>query len=151
RVELVTVDLSKGAHRSLDYLRFNPNGRVPVLDDDGFVLWESHAIMQYLADATPGQTIFPNERRARADVVRWMFWCSHHFAQGIGVLNRERWVKKMIGLGDPDPSEVARGEALVKDFGAILDAHLARRTWISGDDLSLADLSIAAELSTMQK
>ena len=58
------------------HLRRNPNGRVPVLDDDGFVLWESRAIMQYLADRTPGQTLLPSEPRGRAEVSRWLFWCA---------------------------------------------------------------------------
>lgn len=151
RVELVTVDLTKGAQRAPEYLALNPNGRVPVLDDAGFVLWESHAIMQYLADGTPGQTLFPSDRRPRADVARWMFWHAHHFSTGIGILNRERMVKRLLGLGDPDPSEVARGEALVRQYGAILDAHLAGKSWIVGDALTLADLSIAAELSSMER
>ena len=150
RIGLVTVDLANGAQRAPEYLELNPNGRVPVLDDDGFVLWESHAIMQYLADGTPGQTLFPAERRARADVARWMFWNAHHFSSGVGVLNRERWVKKIVGLGEPDPVEVARGEALVTQFGAVLDAHLAGKDWLVGGRVTLADLSIAAELSTMK-
>ncbi|MEO7732176.1 MAG: glutathione S-transferase family protein [Kofleriaceae bacterium] len=151
RVELVTVDLAKGAQKDPAYLKLNPNGRVPTLDDDGFVLWESHAIMQYLADGTPGQTLYPTERRARADVTRWMFWNAHHFSSGIAVLNRERMVKKLLGHGDPDPVEVARGDALVRQFGGVLDAHLADHEWISGGRLSLADLSIAAELATMER
>ncbi len=51
KLEMIVVDLLKGEHRKLEYLRLNPNGKVPLLDDDGFHLWESHAIMQYLADA----------------------------------------------------------------------------------------------------
>ena len=69
-VDLVTVDLAKGEQKSKDFLAMNPNGRVPVLDDAGFYLTESHAIMQYLADKTPGQTLYPAELRARADVNR---------------------------------------------------------------------------------
>src|SRR5579862_1624600 len=79
-VELVHVDLGKGEQRKPDYLKRNPNGKVPVLDDDGFLLWESCAIMQYLADRTPGQTLYPTELRARADVNRWLFWSAHHFS-----------------------------------------------------------------------
>lgn len=151
RVELVHVDLTAGAQRQPGHLALNPNGRVPVLDDDGFVLWESHAIMQYLADGTAGQTIYPSERHARADVHRWMFWHTHHLSGGIAVLNRERMVKRFLGLGDPDPVEVARGEALVRQFGAILDAHLAGKDWVAQGRLTLADLSIASDLSSMER
>ena len=97
-----------------------------MLDDDGFVLWESHAIMQYLADRTPGQTRVPRgDIRARADVNRWLFWSAHHFTPAVSVLGWENMVKRMVGAGDPDPAAVKRGEGLVTDCAAILDAHLA--------------------------
>jgi len=117
---------------------------VPVLEDDGFLLWESHAIMQYLADKMPRQTIYPSETRARADVNRWLFWCGQHLTPAIAILNWEHVIKGMLGVGAPDPAEVARGEGLVREFAGVLDAHLAGREWISGDGLSLADIAIAA-------
>lgn len=141
-VELVFVDLAKGEQRHPDYLALNPAGRVPVLDDDGFVLWESHAIMQYLAARTPGQTLYPDERRARCDVDRWMFWCSHHLAPSVGMISWERLVKPMLGVGMPEPKLVARGEELVRQCVTLLDAHLQGREWIAQDRLTLADLSI---------
>src|SRR5262245_9087638 len=76
-VEFVPVDLVNGEQRGAPFLRMNPAGRVPLLEDDGFMLPESHAIMVYLADKTPGQTVYPQDVRARADVNRWLFWCAH--------------------------------------------------------------------------
>lgn len=146
-VELVFVDLQKGEQRQPQFLALNPNHRVPVLEDDGFVLWESHAIMQYLADKTPRQTIYPAETRARADVNRWLFWCGQHFAAGIGILNWEHVIKGILGLGAPDAAEIRRGEQLVREYAGILDGHLSDREWISGDALSLADIAIAAPLA----
>lgn len=151
QVQLVLVDLPKGGQRAPEYLQLNPNGRVPVLEDGDFLLWESHAIMQYLADGVPGQSLWPTERRARADVARWMFWNSHHFAPGVSILNFERMVKPLVGGGDPDPKEVARGERLVTQFAGVLDAHLARNEWLAQDRLTLADLAIASELSTSER
>lgn len=148
-VELVFVDLQQGEQRQPQFLKLNPNHRVPVLEDDGFILWESHAIMQYLADKTPRQTIYPAETRARADVNRWLFWCAQHFSPAIGILNWERVIKGLIGRGAADPAEIRRGEALVQEFAGVLDAHLCGRDWISGDALSLADIAIAAPLAAM--
>lgn len=142
-VELVFVDLAKGEQRQPQFLKLNPNHRVPVLEDDGFLLWESHAIMQYLADKMPRQTLYPSETRARADVNRWLFWCGQHLTPAIAILNWEHVIKGMLGVGAPDPAEVARGEGLVREFAGVLDAHLAGREWISGDGLSLADIAIA--------
>ena len=146
-VELVLVDLQKGEQRQPHFLKLNPNHRVPVLEDDGFVLWESHAIMQYLADKAPGQTLYPTEIRARADVNRWLFWCGEHLAPAVGILNREYFIKRMIGLGGPDPAEVKRGEDLVCEFGGVLDAHLASREWMCGSALTLADLALVTPLT----
>jgi glutathione S-transferase len=146
KVDLVLVELAKGEQRKPEFLALNPNGRVPVLDDDGFILSESHAIMQYLADGTPGQTVYPQERRARADVNRWLFWSAHHFQPSISVLGFEHMVKGFRGLGAADPAMVKYGEGLVTTCASVLDAHLADKTWVAQDRLTLADLALAAPL-----
>jgi len=147
-VELVLVDLVKQEQRQPTYLARNPAGRVPVLEDDGFLLPESHAIMIYLAEKTPGQTLYPTDTRARAEVNRWMFWCSHHFTPAVSVLNWENMVKGLIGLGGPDPAELMRGEKLVLETAILLDAHLADREWVAGPAMTLADLSLSTPLMT---
>ena len=144
--ERVNVDLTKGEQRKPEFLSLNPSGKVPVLVDGDFVLSESHAIMMYLADTTPGQTLYPTELRARADVNKWMFWSANHWGPAIATLNWERLVKKVLGLGEPDAAQVARGETLFHDFAKVLDAHLANREWISGKNVSLADISISCPL-----
>lgn len=150
-VEMVVVNLAQGEQRKPDFLKMNPNGKVPVLEDDGFYLTESHAIMQYLADKTPGQTIYPTELRARADVNRWLFWCAHHFQPAAGLLNWENNVKQLLNAGPPDEREVKRGEALFLECGRVLDSHLAKREWVLGDKLSLADYALASPFMTIEK
>jgi glutathione S-transferase len=146
-LDRVVVDLVAGEHRTPEFLRRNPNGKVPLLDDDGFVLWESHAIMAYVADRTAGQTLYPQRLAARADVNRWLFWSAYHFTPAVGRISRERISKRMVGgSGGPDPAEIARGEALLTGAARVLDGHLADRQWIAQDRLTLADLAIAAPL-----
>lgn len=147
-LELQLVDLAKGEQRAPEYLRKNPNGVVPTLEDGDVVVTESHAIMQYLADKTPGQTVYPTELAARADVNRWMFWNAHHFQPAVSVLNWENLVKPMIGRGAPDPAEIERGTQLVLRYGAVLDAHLDGKEWVSQGRLTLADLALATPLTT---
>lgn len=149
-VDLAVVDLAKGEQRGEAFRALNPNGKVPVLEDDGFVLTESHAIMQYLAEKTPGQGLYPSELRARADVNRWLFWNAHHFQPAVSVFNWENKVKPLLGLGPADPKEIERGERLLADCGRVLDAHLAGRTWISGGRFTLADVAIATTLMTIE-
>ena len=146
-LELVVVDLAGGEQKTPEYLRLNPNGKIPILVDGRFHLWESHAIMQYLAEKSPEQDIYPQDVSARADVNRWLFWSANHFAPAAGLIIRERISKTIVsGLGAPDPSEIARGEAMLPAAALILDRHLAGRQWITQDRLTLADFAIAAPL-----
>ena len=149
-LEYVVVDLTKGEHKTPEYLRLNPNGKIPILVDDGFQLWESHAIMQYLADKSPEQDIYPQDVSARADVNRWLFWSAYHFAPAAGLFIRERVSKRLVaGLGEPDEREIARGEALLPAAALVLDRHLAGKQWIAQDRLTLADFAVAAPLMHM--
>lgn len=144
RIERELVDLAAGVQRSPEFLRVNPNGKVPVLIDGELCLTESHAIALYLAEGSP---LYPAERHVRADVHRWMFWSAQHFSAAIGVITRERISKHMVGgVGGPDPAVVAHGEKLVRDAAQILDDHVATRPWLVGDQPSVADLSLAAPL-----
>lgn len=144
-LELIDIDLmSEADRRRLGQL--NPNCKVPVLEDDGFLLWESCAIMQYLAERTPGQTVYPREVRQRAEVNRWMFWACQHFSPAIGVLTWERIWKGRVTGGAPDPAEVARGEGELAQFAAVLDGHLAGRRWLVGEAPTLADFALAPAL-----
>jgi len=147
KVDLVLVDLFKGEQNSPNFVNLNPNHLVPVLEHDGFVLWESYAIMQYLADMAPGQTVYPSDTRARTDVNRWLFWCGQNFMPGVGILNWENSIKSLIGIGPADPEEVARGERLLIEAANVLDDHLDNREWICDSGLSLADFAIAAPLA----
>lgn len=144
-LDLVALDLTGGAHKAPDYLRLNPAGRVPLLVDGDFHLWESHAIMQYLADRTPGQDVYPADIVARADVNRWLFWSAFHFAPTAACLIRERVSKRVLG-GTPDAAEIARGDALLPPALRLLDAQLAGRRWIAQEQLTLADLAVVAPL-----
>ena len=144
-LELVEVDLmDAGDRRRL--AEINPNGKVPVLQDGAMLLWESCAILQYLADCTPEQTLYPQDAAARADVNRWMFWACQHFAPAVSVLTWERVWKGMVGAGPTDPLEVARGERELAECAAVLDGHLAGREWLAGKSLSLADIAVAPPL-----
>lgn len=145
RLDEVSVDLRSPAERA-ELVKINPNSKVPVLVDGDFVLWESIAIMQYLCDLTPGQTLYPTDVRARAEVNRWLSWAQAHWSPAVGAISWERvWKKLAIGEG-PDEAHVKRNEAFFAQFAKVLDEHLAGRTWIAGDALTLADIAVAPPL-----
>ena len=144
-LELHAVDLrDREARAALEQL--NPNTKIPVLEDGDFVLWESTAIMIYLCERTPGQDLYPAQARARADVNRWLSWSQAHWSVGIGGLGWENIWKKFVTGADPDPEQVKRHEGVFAQFATVLDGHLARRTWLVGDEVTLADIAIATPL-----
>jgi glutathione S-transferase len=124
----------------------NPNSKLPVLQDGDFVLWESCAIMQYLADRTFGQTLYPDNVVQRADINRWMFWACQHFSPALGIIVWENIWKGVTGNGGPDAAAIARAAVDVKKFATVLDKQLAGRQWVLGDSLTLADFALAAPL-----
>ncbi len=124
----------------------NPNNKIPVLDDGDFRLWESHAIIQYLCDRTPGQTLYPTGARERAEVHRWLYWISAHVAPPAGGLGWERLWKKIATGGEPDPAMCAYHERIFAQFAKVADDHLATTPWLANETMSLADLSLAATL-----
>jgi glutathione S-transferase len=147
KMDMRVVDLLTGEHKSAAYLAINPNGKVPLLEDGSFSLWESHAIMQYLADTVGDEALYPKDVQARADINRWLFWSAYHFTPAVGFISRERVSKRMVGgSGEPDPAEIARGEALLAAACDVLDGHLSERRWIAQDRLTLADVAVASPL-----
>jgi glutathione S-transferase len=141
------VDLTKGEQRRPEFAKLNPNQRMPVLEEDGFVLWESNAILQYLADKKPASGLLPADPRGRADVTRWQCWDLANWDPACAIMIFERLVKKLLHIGDPDPVEIARGEERFHRVANILDAHLKGRNYITGDKLTVADFSIGAPLN----
>lgn len=150
----IVVELEKGAQKHPEFLAKNPNGAVPVLEHEGFFLPESHAILLYLCDLAgetrASQEIYPRDRQARAEVHRWLFWMSNHWSPAIAGLNFENNLKKLFGLGEPDPAMVARHERFFHQFAAVLNGELGRHRFIAGDALTLADYAIAAPLMYVQ-
>lgn len=149
-LDLVEVDLFSAEDRRR-LVEINPNSKLPVLQDGDFTLWESCAIMQYLADRTLGQTLYPDNIMVRADINRWMLWACQHFASAVGLITFENIWKGLIGQGAPDAGVVQKAEAQLAQFATVLDNHLAGRQWLVGDQLSLADFAVAPSLMYTQQ
>jgi glutathione S-transferase len=148
--ELRPVDLVKGDNMRPEFAALNPNRMMPVLEDDGFVLWESNAILQYLAAKKPESGLLPSDPRGRADVNRWQFWEIAHWDSTCGTLLFERLVKRLFGLGDASAAEIEKGEQKFRRFGDVLNGNLVGRPFITGDHLTVADFSIGAWLNFAQ-
>lgn len=122
------------------YLKMNPNGLVPTIDDNGFVLWESNAIVRYLF-AKYGA---PQTQVERADADRWMEWSVSTFARDLGPV--------FLGLIRTEPEmrnfpaiEAAR-TATIENL-KILEDHLAGRSYLCGSQFSMGDIPLGAGIS----
>jgi glutathione S-transferase len=145
--EFVLCDLTKGDQKSAAYAALNPNQRMPSLEDGDFTLWESNAIVQYLAAKKPESGLLPADERGRADVARWQFWESTTWDPACAILVFERAVKRFFGGGAPDPVEVEKGLQRFHRAAKVLNAHLRGRTYVCCDRLTLADFALAADLT----
>jgi glutathione S-transferase len=145
-LEYENLDFAKGDNRTPKYLALNPAGRAPTLVDGDFVLWESDAIMQYLASKKPN-TLWPADARARADIMRWQNWQSAHWGSDACVpLLFRNLVKGIFGMGEPDAAAVAKATEAFKKEAGVLDQHLAHRDWLVGSSPTLADFTIGSYL-----
>jgi glutathione S-transferase len=140
------LDFSKGEHKSPEFLALNPNGAVPTLVDGDFVLTESRSIMQYLASKKPEAGLLPKDEQGRADVTRWQFWDASHFSPHMGTLGFERVFKGMMGLGEPDQGKIQEALTSFRRFAAVLDKRLEGKNYVVGNQLTIADLTLASSL-----
>lgn len=140
----VPTDAFAGEARTAEHLALNPMGKVPVLDDDGYVLTESVAIGAYLAMRQP-TPLWPDDAKARAEILRWSSWVTteveFHFTTAVREMRRAA----------PDQARIAEAMAALPPVLAVMEQRLAESAFLAGDAFTLADINVAfilAGLST---
>ncbi|TMJ79472.1 MAG: glutathione S-transferase family protein [Alphaproteobacteria bacterium] len=119
------LDLIKGEQKSPQYAALNPNMRMPTLKDGDYVLWESNAILQYLAAKRPQSGLLPTDEKARLDVTRWQFWDLAHWDPTCAVFIFENVVKSVVlKSGEPDPAAIAKATESFHRIAKVLDGQL---------------------------
>lgn len=122
-----------------EYRALNPNGLVPTMDEDGFILWESNAIVRYLAAKHSAGNLWPVDLRIRAEADRWMEWQNTTLWPA---LRPVFWnlIRTPVDQRDPDEMEASRLKSA--QVLGILDAHLATRAFVAGDDFTMGDIPV---------
>jgi len=140
-IEYERVDIGGpfGGNQDPEYLALNPNGLVPTVKDDELVMWESNTICRYLCTTRNGEQLYPSDPQARTHIERWMDWQLSSIGPPMGAL--------LFGLIRTRPEhldhaavEAARRKALAA--WTIADDALADRTFLAGDQLSLAEIAL---------
>jgi glutathione S-transferase len=126
-----------------DYLVMNPNRLIPTIEHHGFVLWESNAILRYMAAQFAGE-LWPTDLEIRASADRWMDWqFSYADAQRDAFVNLVR-----KGPADRDIAAIAAAAQKTGEMMAILDAALSKKPWLSGDDFGIGDIPMGVYAHT---
>jgi glutathione S-transferase len=142
--EHLPIEIGAEGARAPEFLKLNPNGRLPFIDDDGFVLFESLAITLYLAKKHSTGELYPAALEDEARAWQWTSWALTEVDRGVNI-----WSLHAVRLPEIDRDLAKRDEAL-KVIAApfkVLDAALAQQPYLLGAEFTVADLNVAAVIS----
>jgi glutathione S-transferase len=131
--ELVSMNLMKGEHRQPWFLKLNPRGQVPTLDDDGRIVWDSMAILVYLARKYGNENWLPLDAAPMAEVMQWLGLMENETLYGLG---KARLICKFKFAGD-----LEEAQALGRKGLDVLEQRLADHEWLALDHTTIADIA----------
>lgn len=137
---LVPAGMEHGKTNTADFSTLNPNGLVPVIDDAGFVLWESNAIVRYLGAKYADAHFYPTNLEERALADRWMDWANLQFYSALRPAFHQL---VRTDARDRNPGQIDDSLAKTETYVAILDQHLADKEFANGPHFSMADICLA--------
>jgi len=142
KYERIDAGMQYGVVNTPEYRKMNPMGLVPTIEDDGFVLWESHAIVRYLSAKHGAGKLWPSDLRQRAGADRWMDWAFTFLATFRPVF----WGLVRTPAEKRDASAIEEGRKKSAELLGHLDAALAGRPFIAGDALTMGDIPIGCHV-----
>lgn len=142
RLEMIPVNMREGEGQKPEYLKINPNGKIPSLVDGDFKLFETNAILCYLAAKGGKSALLPSDAQGRAHVDQWLHWQNAHLAPAMTKIAVERYYKPQFNLGAPDQAKIDEGLKELDRFCTILDGWLASRDYVC-NAITVADFSLA--------
>lgn len=142
--EYKKVSLKDGENRAPAFLKLHPAGKIPVIDDDGFVLFESNAICRYLADKN-NSPIYPKELKQRAFVEQWTDFATNHVGTAMARVLYNR-IFAPIRKVEVDERSLKDGLNFLSRFLPVVNNQLAKFKYFAGDKITLADFDLLAIL-----
>ena len=137
--ELIPMDFSQAEHKTPEHLARHPLGKVPVIEHDGRVLFESNAISIYLA-AVSGSALYPADAHAQGLVHQWIDMVSFHPGRWLAEHYFQHFIKPKFLGGEPDHRELEQANSFLDQQLPVLEQHLASQPWLAGKDITVADL-----------
>ncbi len=146
--EIIRVNIYQGEGQQPDYLKINPFGKIPTLVDGDFILWESNAILLYLADKWGNFQLSSQDPQRRSDIARWLFWEAAHWQPAISAVLAPAVGHRLLPSLFPAPLEEPHWQQLeFKRWVSYLNSHLSRQANLTGETLTLADFSVAGMMT----
>ena len=142
--EYVRLDLPAGEHRATAHLARHPAGKVPVIDDDGFMLFESDAITKYLCRKA-GSDYYPSAPVEQARVDQWCNFASIHLHIHIGKVFFNKVIAPRLGL-DVDAAAASEARGFIDQILPVFEGQLAKSAHLAGDRMTVADFCLLAVL-----
>jgi glutathione S-transferase len=142
KYERIDAGLHFGVTKTPEYRRMNPNSLVPTIDDDGFVLWESHSIVRYLAAKHGAGTLWPTDLRVRADAERWMDWAFTFQSAMRDVF----WGLIRTPPEKRDMKAIEAGAKRSAELLQIPDKILENRPFLAGGSFTMGDIPLGCEV-----
>ncbi len=141
-----TVALMDGQQYTPEYQKMNPNSKVPVVDDDGFMLWESQTIMRYLADKHKAHTWYPADLKARAQVEQWLDWNQTR----LGPEAAKIMFNTHFAGDNRNEQSIEDAKKWLLKILPVLNSVLETRAHLCGEQITLADLAIATNIAYLE-
>lgn len=135
--ERKTVDIFKGEHKTDSYTELNPNQKIPVLDDEGFILWESNAILLYLANKNSPNEYISNDPKKYGLITQWLIFGKTSVDPNLAIV---RYYKKFLGESNYKQEDLQRLQASGGQVLSMLNEHLGQNEFLAGD-YSVADMA----------
>jgi len=142
KYERIDAGLQFGVNKTPEYLKMNPTGLVPTIDDGGFVLWESHTVVRYLAAKHGAGSLYPSDPQRRADAERWMDWAF--------TLQRAMrdvfWGLIRTAPDKRDAGAIEEGRKASNQLMAIPESVLSKQPFIAGAGFTMGDIPLGCEV-----
>lgn len=133
--------------RKPEYLKINPNGHVPALDDNGTILWESMAINLYVAEKYGKAPLWPSTVEGHGACYQWSLWCMTEIETPMIDVFMHRI---MLPADQRDEKVAVAALEKLKAPLKVLDDHLQKSEYLLGKEFTIADLNVASVLSIAQ-
>ena len=143
----IDAGMSFGVVNTPEYRKLNPNGLVPTIDDEGFILWESNAIVRYLSAKHSAGTLWPADLKVRADSDRWMDWCTSTLWPAFRPVF---WNLIRTPADKRNQKEIDEGAQKTGEMLGRLDGYLAGRKFVAGDQLTIGDIAFGPVVYLVQ-